>query len=53
MDDESLDGYCGADPNAAKKVMEKRKEPKCHCAEPHHLPVWYCPVHGEVVVPMD
>lgn len=25
----------------------------CHCEKPHHLPVWHCPVHGEVVVPMD
>lgn len=26
---------------------------KCHCAEPHYTPMWWCPVHGEVVVPMD
>jgi len=25
----------------------------CHCEKPHHLPVWHCPVHGKVVVPMD
>lgn len=25
----------------------------CHCQKPHHLPAWYCPVHGDVVVPMD
>jgi hypothetical protein len=25
-------------------------DPKCHCAEPHPLPVWHCPVHGDVVV---
>lgn len=51
-DDESLDGYCGADPSAARKVLE-RKEPKCHCAEPHLRPWWHCPVHGEVTVPAD
>lgn len=27
-DDESLDGYCGADPNAARDVFAKR-EKKC------------------------
>lgn len=26
---------------------------ECTCAKPHHLPVWHCAVHGEVVVPMD
>lgn len=26
---------------------------KCNCGEPHHLPVWYCPVHGDVNVPID
>jgi hypothetical protein len=26
---------------------------KCTCERPHHLPAWYCDVHGEVVVPMD
>lgn len=26
---------------------------KCSCEKPHYLPVWWCPVHGEVVVPMD
>ena len=26
---------------------------KCSCEQPHHLPVWHCPLHGEVVVPMD
>jgi ribosomal protein L37AE/L43A len=26
---------------------------KCICEQPHHLPVWRCPVHGEVIVPMD
>jgi len=26
---------------------------KCTCAQPHHLPVWYCEAHGEVVVSMD
>lgn len=25
----------------------------CHCEKPHHLPAWHCPVHGDVVVPMD
>lgn len=25
----------------------------CTCDRPHHLPVWFCRVHGEVVVPMD
>lgn len=24
MDDESMDGYCGADPKAARKVLERR-----------------------------
>lgn len=23
---------------------------KCNCAQPHHLPVWRCPVHGDVAV---
>jgi hypothetical protein len=26
---------------------------KCTCSQPHHTPMWYCAVHGEVVVPMD
>lgn len=26
---------------------------KCSCSEPHYLPLWYCAVHGEVLVPMD
>lgn len=26
MDDESLDGYCGAAPDAAQKVMRQRRE---------------------------
>jgi hypothetical protein len=26
---------------------------KCTCEQPHHLPVWYCEKHGEVIVPMD
>lgn len=26
---------------------------KCTCSLPHHLPVWWCAVHGEVVVSMD
>jgi hypothetical protein len=26
---------------------------KCTCAQPHYTPLWYCPAHGEVVVPMD
>lgn len=26
---------------------------KCTCEQPHHLPVWHCEMHGEVVVPMD
>lgn len=26
---------------------------KCNCEHPHHLPAWCCPVHGEVIVPMD
>lgn len=26
-DDESLDGYCGAAPDAAQKVLEKRRTP--------------------------
>lgn len=38
----------------AVRVREERKTPdSCHCAQPHHLPVWWCPVHGEVTVPMD
>lgn len=28
MEDESLDGYCGAPPDAARKVMERRKAEK-------------------------
>lgn len=27
--------------------------PKCTCKQPHHLPVWHCAVHGEVIVQMD
>ena len=38
-DDESLDGYCGADPKAARKVLE-RKEPQCPCAICHRLCEW-------------
>jgi len=26
---------------------------KCSCENSHPLPVWYCELHGEVVVPMD
>lgn len=25
----------------------------CTCALPHHLPIWWCQIHGEVVVAMD
>jgi hypothetical protein len=28
-------------------------EPKCHCEQPHLTPMWWCSVHGEVVVSMD
>lgn len=26
---------------------------ECNCAKEHYLPVWHCPVHGDVVVPWD
>ena len=26
---------------------------KCNCEQEHYLPAWHCPVHGEVIVPMD
>lgn len=26
---------------------------KCNCAKLHYTPAWHCPVHGDVVVPMD
>lgn len=26
---------------------------ECTCAQPHHLPVWHCTVHGDVNVPVD
>ena len=26
---------------------------KCTCAQPHYTPLWWCDVHGEVIVPMD
>ena len=31
MDDESLDGYCGANPNAAREVMARRAARCAYC----------------------
>jgi hypothetical protein len=36
-----------------EKQWQEWEAKGCHCRQPHHLPVWWCPVHGEVVVPMD
>jgi hypothetical protein len=38
-----------------KKEQQRLYDEKlgCHCRQPHHLPIWWCPVHGEVTVPMD
>lgn len=32
------------------KAGEAKRNTECHCATPHHLPVWHCPVHGDVAV---
>lgn len=45
------DSACTEHGGKAQCLMTPR--PKCHCAEPHYLPAWHCPVHGDVVVPMD
>jgi hypothetical protein len=38
-------------------AFTERQDPeevkKCTCALPHHTPMWWCAVHGEVTVPMD
>lgn len=42
-----------SDKEKARKLREEEKKRGCHCEELHSLPVWHCPVHGEVIVPMD
>lgn len=52
---------CGDIIFSIKKVVKGEKPQslmaaigtKCTCAKLHRLPVWYCAVHGEVVVSMD
>lgn len=52
-------GVYGMCSRMSRKIRDEPKLPlvvitdPCHCSQPHHLPVWHCPVHGEVVVPMD
>lgn len=38
---------CGRDASAVEFGA------KCTCEQPHRTPMWYCAVHGEVVVSMD
>ena len=53
MDNEHPNVASGLFAREQETKQEQERKPKCTCEQPHYTPMWWCAVHGEVVVPMD
>lgn len=49
----AMDGHITCGKFECNESGARRARAECVCEKEHHLPAWRCPVHGDVVVPMD